>query len=110
MDSTQEKSTKGLLGFFSHPIVGILGSVASVVGLVLAVYFYFLSTRARDLTYHIHPVRTPIVQSTLASDIAVTFKGSPIKGDLTAAQVAVWNRGKEPIRAEDILKPIFLQT
>jgi hypothetical protein len=29
-------------------------------------------------------------------------------GDLTAAQVMIWNRGREPIRHEDILRPIIL--
>jgi hypothetical protein len=48
------------------------------------------------------------VQVNHASEIAVTYKGKPIKGDLSAAQIMIVNAGQEPIEANDIKVPITL--
>lgn len=93
-------------GFFSHPLVGILGSIASLVGVILAVYFYRDSIRAPKLTYYTHPARTTVVKAGQASSLAVSFKGKAISGDVTALQIAIWNAGKAPIRNVDILTPV----
>jgi hypothetical protein len=40
----------------------------------------------------------------------VSYRGTRIEGNLTAAQIAIWNAGREPIKREDILMPITLRT
>ena len=83
-------------------VVGILGALASI-------YFGFWPKYPhRELTYAVQPVRTAIVQVNHASDIAVTYKGKPIQGDLSAAQIMIVNAGQEPIEANDIKVPITL--
>jgi hypothetical protein len=78
-------------------------------GAVASIYFGFWpKSPHRELTYAIQPVRTAIVQVNQASDIGVTYKGKPIRGDLSAAQIMIGNAGQEGIEASDIVTPITL--
>jgi hypothetical protein len=99
-----------VISFFSHPLVGILGSVASVIGIPLAVYLTFASQHEPRLTYIVHPLRAPVVQTGKMSNLKVLINGATIQSDVTAAQIAVWNSGRAPIKSEDILTPILIQT
>jgi hypothetical protein len=99
-----------VIRFFSNPIVGVLGSIASILGVGLAVFFYFAQQQGRDLAVLVHPVRVPVVKSGQASQLSVKFDGSDITTDVTAAQVALWNRGRLPIRSENVLRPVRLTT
>ncbi len=99
-----------IIRFFGNPLVGFLGSVASIVGLILAVFFYLESREAPELTYHLHPIRTSVVKAGEASDLLISHKGKEIKGNVSAAQVAIWNAGKKPIKREEILLPIVIST
>jgi hypothetical protein len=42
--------------------------------------------------------------------VNVIYGGHEILSDITAAQIALWNAGKRPIRAEDVLTPITIRT
>jgi hypothetical protein len=44
------------------------------------------------------------------TDFSVVFKGALLPGDVTAAQIAIWNSGSAPIKSEDVLSPILIQT
>jgi len=111
IEQTNEKRRlMKLLYVFSNPWVGIIGSVASIVGVLLAVYFYFLSVRSPELVYYVNPARAVVVTQGTASRLSVLFDGRQISQDVTASQVAIWNRGREPIRQAAILKPIIIQT
>lgn len=108
---TESETTPGWLRrFFSNPAVGILGSIASMIALGLAIYFYIESTQNRELTYFVHPVKSIVVRAGEASELSVTLGGALIKGDVTATQLAFWNAGKEPIRAQHVLRPFVIQT
>src|SRR6266702_8515767 len=94
----------------THPFgvcVAFIASLATIGGIPLSIYLYNAVPR-RELTYCIYPVRTSIVQSTNISDVTVSYKGHQINGNVSAAQVAIWNAGREPIRPDDILSPIIL--
>lgn len=96
----------------THPFgvcVAFLGALASMVALMLAFFPWWVAPK-RNLSYCINPIRTPIVQSAKTSDVSVSYKGRPVSGNVTAAQIAIWNAGREPIKAEDILTPILLST
>ncbi len=99
-----------LLRFFSNPIVGIIGSLASVAGVVLAVYFYLQSERHRELTYIVNPAKTIVLKAGQTSRLSVTLDGKKFDNDLTAAQIAFWNSGNETIRRDHILKPFVIRT
>jgi hypothetical protein len=99
-----------LLAFFSHPLLGISASVASIVAIPMSIYFYRASVAAPKLTYYVHPARATVVKAGTASAIAVTYNGKMVATDITAAQVAIWNAGKLPVRRSDILKPLTIKT
>lgn len=84
--------------------------IASVGGVVLTVYLYSKSTSSPSLTFHLDPVRAPVVTAKQSSQLTVLYAGNEIRGDITAVQVALWNAGKAPIRAEDVLTPIVIRT
>jgi hypothetical protein len=64
-----------LIAFFSNPLVGFLGSIASILSLGLAFYFYFANKQEPRLTYYVHPVRAALVQTGKMSDFKVLFMG-----------------------------------
>jgi hypothetical protein len=84
------------------------GTIFTVLGVALAIYFYFAGARTRRLTYYVNPIKTIVVKGGEASTLRVLHDGQDIKGDVTAAQVAIWNDGTEPIRAENILSSVRL--
>lgn len=94
--------------FFSNPTVGIVGSIASILSLGLAIYFYAVPNTSRELAYLVNPAKAIVVKSDQLSRLSVTLDGNPITTDVAAAQVAIWNNGNEPIRPENILQPIKL--
>jgi hypothetical protein len=110
MESQSEKAVKSpfsIVGLLSHPLTGF---AVGIIGIILAIYFYFAGDKAPKLMFLIHPIRTPIVQIGRLSNLSVSLRGKPINGDLTAAQFIVWNAGKAPVRHDDILKPLILAT
>jgi hypothetical protein len=102
-----------VLQFFStHPLIGLigtLGALASICAFPFTVWPWLAGSKP-ELTYCVNPVQTVIVQTKRTSDVAVTYKGTPVEGNVTAVQIAVWNGGREPIRSEDVLSYIQLRT
>ncbi len=109
MSEPQSKNNR-LLSFFSKPIVGILGSIASIIGLILAIYFYVGGKQSPDLTYSINPTRLELINAKQSSSFSINFNGKAVEGDITTAQIAFWNQGKSPIKKEDIIQDIFIYT
>lgn len=113
MESTPPQRAGALAAlrrFFANPVVGIAGSIASIVGLALAIYFFAESKRHRDLLYLVHPAKAVIVRTGQLSRLAVNLDGKPIDTDVTAAQVAFWNNGNEAIRNEHVLHKFTIRT
>lgn len=110
-ESRSRQSLHGsLASFFSNPVVGIFGALASIVGLILAVFFYLAARETPELTYHVHPVRTSVVKIGEASELSISHRGKEIGGNVSAVQFALWNAGKKPIRGDDILLPVEIST
>src|SRR5258708_5028295 len=100
-----------LIAFYvNHPWVGFIGTVASVVGVVLGIYLYLIARRFPDITVAIEPTRTRLVTAGQASSIRVLAGDKEITSDVTALEVAVWNRGTEPVRAADVLEQIRIHS
>lgn len=110
MRDTNVGKASAVYRFFSKPIVGIVGSIASVVGLALAIYFYVNSNYYREFVYMVHPAKAVVVKGGQLSRLSVILDGKILGTDVTAAQVAFWNEGKSSIRSEHILQPFKLVT
>jgi hypothetical protein len=99
-----------LEALFSNPWVGIIGSVASILAIPLAIYFYFGSVSQPDLVYYTNPIRTVVVKQGTSSRLTVSFEGHALNQDVTAVQIAIWNRGRQAIRKEAVLQPLIIKT
>jgi len=108
--SNTDTTGSTLRRFFSNPLVGAAGSVASIAGLLLATYFYKEGKEAPQLTFYVHPVRAVVLQAGQASRLSARFDNELVRSDITAVQVAVWNRGKLAIRQDRVLKPVVILT
>jgi len=73
----------------SRPIVGITGSFASVVRLILAIYFFSANQENRMLTFFQHPVEISILKTEQTSQLNITVDGDEIESDISAVQIAV---------------------
>ena len=96
--------------FFSNPWVGGIGSIASVAGLFLAVYFYVDGRQSRHLEVNVNPAKATVVKSGQSSKLSVSYDSQPISTDITAAQIEIWNAGNLPIKAENVLQPLVITT
>ena len=94
-----------LLVWFSNPWVGIIGTIASIVGVILAVYFYSASERKRQLIVANDPAFS-IVKSGETGSIDVIYKGKPITTDVYACRLYIWNAGTETIHRETYFSPL----
>jgi hypothetical protein len=95
--------------WLSNPYIGLLGLIASLVGLAFGFFSYYKTQQYREFKYFVDPERTVLIDSKKASDFEVRYKGGPIGTDVTSAMLAVWNDGKLPIRPENILEPIVIR-
>lgn len=96
--------------FFTSPLMGIAGSIASVIGVGLAFYFYYASVQRPELTYYFHPARATVVSAGQSTALSFTYNGKPIGRDVTTVQVALWNAGRSPIRHDDVLSRVTIQS
>lgn len=94
--------------FFANPWVGGIGTLASVAGLLLAIYFYLEAKEFRRLGIFVDPAKAAIVKAGQTSRLATSYDGEQVLDDITAAQVTIWNYGKLSIRSENVLDHISL--
>lgn len=105
------KQNKFLHFISAHPFgvcIAFIASLCTIGGIPLAIYLWQAVPKP-NLSYSVYPIRTPYVQTSAPSDVSISYKGVPVNGNVSAAQVAIWNAGKLPIRHEDILKGISLK-
>lgn len=84
-----------------------LGFTGFIFGL-FGVWAYFASVKKPHFLYYVSNTRTPIVQTGKLDNFSVILDGTAIQGDLSSAEIQIWNDGKEPIRKGDILKPVTI--
>ena len=103
--------TKELIDkWFSNRLVGIIGTLGTILGIILALYFYLVQIQTRNLTYYVNPIKVPILQLNRISNLEVYYKGEKIDSDLTATQILIWNNGEKSIRTENILSDVKILT
>jgi hypothetical protein len=99
--------------FFSHPIAMIImfcGTLARIIAIPLAFYFAGEARKTRELTYYVHPVKASVVKAGEASQLSVSYAGKELTTDVTAAQIQIWNQGREAIHKAEILRPLVIST
>jgi hypothetical protein len=110
-----EKGRSWLERVASSPTLVLAMAVVTVLSVIVAIVLpleiWAASRSGRDLVYAVNPIYTRVVTAGQSSEISVQYHGSSL-GDtnVTAAQVAIWNRGKESIQPEDILQTITIRT
>lgn len=95
---------------FSHPVMVMIAWVATVLSLILAIYFFYVSARKRDLISYVNPAKAVVVKTGEASRLRVLYGDQELTSDVTAAQVAIWNAGNDSIRPENVLESIIIKT
>jgi len=83
--------------------------LVGVIGVLLAVIFYFRAQREREPFYFIQSTRNVIVNRdrSIGDKLSITYKGQPLDTtNVAALQVFFWNAGREPIKAADVLIPL----
>ncbi len=111
LDEKSINKSKGFFSnFFSNPIVGIFGSISSIIGVLLAIYFYTEAKEVPKIVYYVNPVKAVIARAGQAQQLITTFNNKVVESDITIAQIALWNQGKRPVKTSNILKPIVIST
>ena len=105
----QKKQSK-LLRFFSNPLVGFIGTTATIIALFLGVYFYLADKAKPELAFYPNPAKAIIYKSGQTSSLEILFNKEKILNDVTAVQMALWNNGKKAIERNDILEEIKILT
>jgi hypothetical protein len=89
--------------------LSILGTIGTLVGVVLTVYFYQVSQIKPLLTFGVHPLKTELQRPDYEKDLGFIYKGKPLdSGSITSVQVSIWNAGTRSIRDSDVLDPLRL--
>jgi hypothetical protein len=99
-----------LVSLFKHPAVGIIGSLSGIIAIPLAIYFYSQTVSHPELVYYVNPAKAVVVKQGATTRLAVTLDSRAVTTDITAAQVAIWNRGKQSVRRESVLEPVVIRT
>jgi hypothetical protein len=111
-NSGEEQSNLGFAKRVSqNPWFQISLFIITILSIGITIFVSVISKEKRELVYAINPVRTTVVSSQQASALEIVYKGAQLGDvDINIAQVAIWNKGKQNIKPENILKPIVIRT
>ena len=87
MDIPEAGAQNVVWRFFGKPIVGIIGSIASVIGVALAIFFYVGSIREPRLTYYVHPVNQALQFGFTTPKYVDLSAGSSVLDNITAKTI-----------------------
>jgi hypothetical protein len=103
---------EGVGGWRSHIFffwLSIVGTVGTLLGVVLSVYFYQASQIKPLLTFGVHPLKTELQRPDYEKELGFIYKGKPVGSEsITSVQVSIWNAGTRSIRDSDVLDPFRL--
>jgi hypothetical protein len=85
-----------------NPKIGLLGTIASVIGILFTIVQFVLDENDREIVYTV-AAPTTIVRSGRLSDLRLNFHGSEITSDVSSVQVAIWNTGRASVKRENVL-------
>ena len=109
---TSESKGDGVGEWRSHIFffwLGIVGTVGTLIGIVLSFYFYQASQIKPLLTFSVHPLKTELQRPDFDKQLGFIYKGKPVNSEsVTSVQVCIWNAGTRSIRDSDVLDPFRL--
>jgi hypothetical protein len=89
--------------------LSIVGTIGTLIGLLLTVYFYQASQIKPLLTFSVHPLKTELQRPDFDKELGFIYKGKPVDSEsITSVQVCIWNAGTRSIRDSDVLDPFRL--
>jgi len=89
--------------------LSIFGTVGTIGGVVLSVYFYQASQIKPLLTFGVNPLKTELQRPDYDKELGFIYKGKLVDStNITAVQVSIWNAGTRSIRDSDVLDPFRL--
>jgi hypothetical protein len=95
--------------YATRPWLGCLGTVASIVGIPLALYLAPSSTPR--LIFRVSPSRSVIVaRNQEVGGLRVLHGAQEIHSEVTAVQLSLWNQGRGAARGAAILEPVRIVT
>ena len=100
------------LNFFNNsPWLNIIFLILAILGIFLAIYFYYKSIREKKPVYNTKSIPLFHANPIIANKIEIKYHGTVVN-NLTLTKFAFWNAGLEPIRFEDIPNnfPFLLKT
>lgn len=87
----------------SNPWFGGIAGVCSIISIPLGIYLFSAGLERPDITFLVSGSRGILYQKNPQSSLKLSFDDKPIDSDVYIAQIAIWNRGKRPVRREDFL-------
>lgn len=110
-DNNTRSPRQGFLSRIAkHPVISVVGPIIGLTSLTLSIIFFVTSRVEPKLSYSVNPVRTTILQSGRATSLRVFHGDEEIASDVTAGQIAIWNRGRQAIVPEDVLEDLQIVT
>jgi len=95
---------------FTNPYVSFFGSMASILSIIIAIYFYHKSQLFSEFTYLINSQQMVIINKIDSSNkLKVLYNGKELKENVYAVQIAIWNNGNKSIKNKDILENLFIE-
>ncbi len=94
--------TNYLNEFTRDTILSLFGLIFGVIGIILAIIFFFKSKKNKKPYYLVKSYN--IISENIGNkikDIDIYFKGQKVE-DLTISKIAIWNSGNETINRDDI--------
>jgi hypothetical protein len=91
-----------------HDWLGIAGLVVGIIGIVLAIYFYYRSKRKVRISYTVD--RTQLLgghANVLPQEVTISYGDAKIN-NLTKDNLIIWNSGTEPITRTNIISPTLI--
>ena|ERR1700682_1554349 len=89
--------------------LAMVGTVGTLIGIILSIYFYQASQIKPQLTFSVHPLMTELQRPDYDKELGFIYKGKPVdSGSITSVQVSIWNAGTRSIRDSEVLEPFRL--
>ncbi len=92
------------------PYLNGWGFIVGAISLIFAGFTYWDGQVAPNLVTQINPFRATFISSEGINSFKVYKDERKIEGPISAAQLVVWNAGRQPIKQSDILEPIRIHT
>lgn len=86
----------------SNPYVVAISILATIVSLILAIYFYMKSKEKKEISYKKHTIPIIIKKESKFDKLRIEYEGVQIE-DLSVTKFTIWNSGNRTINSADMV-------